>query len=100
MQVFVLELQHYKTQAKAFSQRVFIHFLIVWLQGFFRRRVVYRDVAALVCGSGGQCSTRGKGRIHCKLCRYNRCLGAGMNPAAIKQEAQPASHLSHAEQVN
>ena len=39
-------------------------------KGFFRRRVVFRDVPALVCGSGGQCSVSGKTtRIHCKLCR-------------------------------
>ena len=32
----------------------------------------------------------GKGRIHCKLCRYNRCINIGMKPSAIKQEIKVA----------
>ena len=69
------------------------------MQGFFRRRVIYRDVAALVCGSGGTCSVSGKGRIHCKLCRYTRCVEAGMRPGAIKQEARTSTNLSFEEAV-
>merc|ERR1719509_459543 len=33
-------------------------------KGFFRRRVVYRDIGGLVCGTGGSCSVAGRGRIH------------------------------------
>ena len=51
---------------------------------------MYRDVPALVCGTGGTCSVSGKGRIHCKLCRYNRCINIGMKPSAIKQEIKVA----------
>ena len=61
---------------------------------------MYRDVPALVCGSGGQCSVAGKGRIHCKLCRYNSCLKVGMKPSAIKQEVKISGHLSFDEQVS
>ena len=69
------------------------------LQGFFRRRVVYRDVSAMVCGSGGQCNVSGKGRIHCKLCRYNRCVMIGMKPGSIKQEVKVNTNMSWEEQV-
>ena len=61
--------------------------------------MVYRDVPALVCGTGGQCNVEGKGRIHCKLCRYNTCIRIGMKPGAIKQEIKLPSHLTFEEQV-
>lgn len=60
---------------------------------------MYRDVSALVCGSGGQCDVTGKGRIHCKLCRYNRCVQIGMKPSSIKQEVKLPSNLSVEEQL-
>ena len=60
---------------------------------------MYRDVPALVCGTGGQCNVAGKGRIHCKLCRYNRCINIGMKPSAIKQEIKLPSHLTFDEQI-
>ena len=41
----------------------------------------------------------GKGRIHCKLCRYNTCIRIGMKPGAIKQEIKLPSHLTFEEQV-
>ena len=56
-------------------------------------------MAALVCGTGGQCNVAGKGRIHCKLCRYNSCINIGMKPSAIKQEIKLSSHLTFEEQV-
>ena len=39
-------------------------------KGFFRRRVLQRDIQQLVCGRGDNCDLTGRSRIHCKLCRY------------------------------
>jgi len=67
-------------------------------KGFFRRRVISRDVVSLVCGGGGRvqvngsgrvdgrCQVKGRGRIICRLCRYHSCLDAGMNPHAVRPE--------------
>jgi len=54
------------------------------LQGFFRRRVVFRDVTNMMCGRGGRCPLAGRERIHCKLCRWLRCLTIGMRPELIR----------------
>ena len=56
------------------------------MQGFFRRRVVYRDIGSLVCGRGGCCPLTGRERIHCKSCRWQRCLAVGMRPQLIRSE--------------
>ena len=70
-------------------------------KGFFRRRVMYRDISSYLCGSGGQCKTSGRSRIHCKVCRYKQCIDIGMKPENVKHEDpdKTSNNLTFEQQV-
>ena len=42
----------------------------------------YFSCRAMVCKNGGRCEVTVVNR-KCRRCRYDRCLGAGMNPSAV-----------------
>ena len=58
---------------------------------FFRFSKCAPQCHIKVCGSQGKCSVVGKGRIHCKLCRYNSCIQVKSNFCTL---ARLACHLS------
>ena len=70
-------------------------------KGFFRRRVMYRDISSYLCGGGGQCKTSGRSRIHCKVCRYKQCIDIGMKPENVKHEDpdKTSNNLTFEQQV-
>lgn len=57
---------------------LFLTFLGLSFQGFYRRMVKERLHNKFVCSNGGNCAITSSNRTSCKICRFNKCQSVGM----------------------
>eukprot|EP00095_Tigriopus_kingsejongensis_P010889 snap_masked-scaffold1216_size55193-processed-gene-0.1 protein:Tk10889 transcript:snap_masked-scaffold1216_size55193-processed-gene-0.1-mRNA-1 annotation:"hypothetical protein AaeL_AAEL001299" len=57
-------------------------------RGFFRRSVQSNHHSVFKCLANGNCSIDSGSRRSCKLCRYQKCVQAGMNPSYVLTNQQ------------
>ncbi|CAJ0568919.1 unnamed protein product, partial [Mesorhabditis spiculigera] len=54
-------------------------------KSFFKRAVQTHAAAHLVCKKNGKCVVISGQRSYCRRCRWDKCVGAGLQENAVRQ---------------